>query len=279
MKTWTKRILKISGISFLILVLVALGILYYQRHDLFFLYYAYTKQTDKAASYMTRVIERDPDNLKLRIMRYLVLFPKVKIGENNQDICETVIEDCNKIMELDPKLTDEMTKHRNKADASIHFHQSMEHYQKGDLEKAAEDYMAAYKLFPDRPLEEAPDFPYIYVLSHHKEYDKSIKFYTIYVERFPEVGLAYYFRGQIYAEKDDHEKALADFDSAIELIGDHRDYEYSNIYRSKAELCEKLGKIEAAIEAYRGFVEGDFESVPDAHIEEAKERIKALEEI
>ena len=82
----------------------------------------------------------------------------------------------------------------------------------------------------------------------------------------------YFNRGLAYYKKGEHDRAISDYDRAIEI-----NPRYAGAYYNKALACEKDGRTKEAIEAYKGFIQ----CAPSQYarqIEHARERIRELEE-
>lgn len=82
---------------------------------------------------------------------------------------------------------------------------------------------------------------------------------------------AYANRGVAYGNKGIYDKAISDFNKAVEL-----NPEYPDVYFNKALLCEKTGRIREAVETYKEFIQ----YAPPQYsriIEHAKQRIIKLE--
>ena len=285
MKKWIKRILKISGTLLIILIVIIAVTLFFQRHTILTVYYFNTNQNAKAIPHLQKII-KDPDDLNYQLWRFYLLYPRLTERQNIIEICEMLIEDSTKLIEA--QLDDDglYTKGRNDATAIIHNNLSWKYFKNGEYEKSADEYMIAHNAKPSCPphcglQENAPSFAFLN--SSSIGLDKALTFYNIYTQKYPDAGYAYYFRGIVYADSNDYEKALDDFDRAIELCADSKQNftfnSYAGFFVDKAESCEKLGKAEEAIEAYRGYIKYGENSIPILTDKEVSERIKALEGI
>ena len=280
MKKWIKRILMIVGSLLLVLILVILGFLFYFRHTAMSIYYMKKEMNDKAVPHLEKMV-RNPDNREERVRRFMLLYPQIDDEMNNKEICEMVISDSTKLIELEPDRKKYYKRARNYTTAKMHYYSSWAHFKSCDYEKSADEYMLAHnqKLPNFYCGENAPSFGH--VNGSAIGFDKALSYYNIYIEKYPNAGHAFYFRGKIYADNNNYEKALDDFDKAIELCADSKPndtlFSYGGFLIDKAETCEKLGKTKEAIEAYKEYIKfGDnsYHSLSDA---EVSDRIKALE--
>ncbi|WP_367018793.1 tetratricopeptide repeat protein [Priestia koreensis] len=65
-----------------------------------------------------------------------------------------------------------------------------------------------------------------------KEYDKALTDYNKAIELAPNEDHYYYLRGNLYKETEDYEKTLADCNKAIELAPDEKPYYIrDNLYK------------------------------------------------
>ena len=78
-----------------------------------------------------------------------------------------------------------------------------------------------------------------------KKHDKAIEDYNKAIELDPEYATAYYNRGNAYAKLKKYEKAIEDYNKAIEL-----NPEYAMAYNNRGNAYDELKKHEKAIEDY-----------------------------
>ena len=143
------------------------------------------------------------------------------------------------------------------------------YYNRGLYDKAISDFT--------RAIEIDPKYVLTYLnrgLSYNKKglYDKAISDYSMAIEISPKYALAYHNRGVANYNKRLYDKAISDFTRAIEI-----DPKYVLAFYSKALSCEKVGRINEALEAYKTFIQN---APPDKYassIEWAMKRIIELE--
>jgi len=82
-----------------------------------------------------------------------------------------------------------------------------------------------------------------------KYYKQAISDYTYYLERKPDDRATYFVRGELFYIFGDFEKAISDFDKSFDST-----IEDGLIYYYKAISCENLGRIEDAIETWKGIL-------------------------
>jgi tetratricopeptide (TPR) repeat protein len=97
--------------------------------------------------------------------------------------------------------------------------------------------------------------------------------YNRFIELNPEHVSGYINRGIVYVRKKLYDMAIEDFDRAIS-----RDKESANAYFNKALVCEKVGKIKEAIEAYKNFINYATPKLA-SYVDGAKDRIVELEKV
>ena len=81
----------------------------------------------------------------------------------------------------------------------------------------------------------------------------------------------YINRGILYVKKGMYDKAINDFNKAIEA-----NPESANAYFNKALVCEKAGRVNDAIEAYKNFIKFATPQL-STYVEGAKDRIAELQ--
>lgn len=102
------------------------------------------------------------------------------------------------------------------------------------------------------------------------DYEKAIADYHQALRINPHDGNAYHHRGTAYLHGGDPERAIADFNKVIEI-----NLRFTETYFNKALACENMGRLDEALESYRGFIE----NVPPRYthyIQYAKKRISEL---
>jgi len=83
-----------------------------------------------------------------------------------------------------------------------------------------------------------------------EEHEKALAAYNRAIELKPDYAIAYHNRGLLHVKLDQNEKAIEDFDKAIEL-----DDRFSNAYRNRGQLHLKLKNYEQAIESFSQLLE------------------------
>jgi tetratricopeptide (TPR) repeat protein len=110
-------------------------------------------------------------------------------------------------------------------------------------------------------------------LAYHEkdQYDKAVADYSKAIEICPRYAGAYRNRGVAYHNKRQYDEAIADYSKAIEI-----NPRYYKAYCNKATTCERAGYIREAIEAYIGLIMYA-PSKDTGQIKHARERIKELD--
>jgi|WetSurMetagenome_2_1015567.scaffolds.fasta_scaffold119271_1 transitional endoplasmic reticulum ATPase len=144
----------------------------------------------------------------------------------------------------------------NPTDAKTYYQQGNDYYEKGDYDKAIENYNMAILL--------NPVFSEAYfnrALSYYqlKNFDKSIADYTKSMELDPQNPIIYNNRGDAFYRKQDFQSAVKDYDKAIQLNPNYlkafynRGLSYASIeeYEKAVEDFSKVIKLKADFaEAY-----------------------------
>ena len=120
-------------------------------------------------------------------------------------------------------------------------------YEKGEYDKALENYNKAIEL--------NPNYAKAYnncglVWDEKEEYDKAIENYNKAIELDPNYIDAYNNRGNAWYEGGEYDKALADCDKTIEL-----DPKYSNAYYNRGLLWDEKEEYDKALEDYNKAIE------------------------
>ena len=104
------------------------------------------------------------------------------------------------------------------------------------------------------------------------QYDQAIQAFTKYIELTPEAHFgAYYYRGVCSFNKGLYDAAISDFNHTIKVQPD-----YAGAYWAKALACEKVNRIDAAIEAYRFFIQYGVSKEDQSRVQQAWQRIDEL---
>ena len=190
---------------------------------------------EEKISLLSKTVEIDPFHRKA-FYRRAILWNS--IGQWPQ-----VIEDCDKLLKLDPD-NGEVFRLRGNAKKAM-----------GDIDAAKEDFKKASELKDS-----------IYFVSkginHIKtsEYELAVLNFNDAVEKNPEQAIAFANRGVARAQLNDLEGAIADYTKAIELAPD-----YINAYKNRANAYEKTGQ--------QDFAEHDLEKINEIE-KEKKEKME-----
>ncbi len=202
------------------------------------------------------------------------------------------------------------------SDPKEYYYKGNDHYEKGNYDKAIENYNTAIIL--------NPNFPEAYFnrgLCYYvkKDYDKAIKDYTKAAEQDSENPVifnnrgdayyrkqeynkaimdydkavtlnssylkSYYNRGLAYAVLEDYDKAIEDFSKVIELDTDFAEayyvrglaYEYLESYDKATEDYEKALKLNPEMEEAAAHLEGVENKKSEEGGDKAKESVKLVE--
>ena len=189
--------------------------------------------------------------------------------------------------------------HSSPTDARTYYHRGNGYYEKGDYDKAIENYNMAIVL--------NPNFPEAYFnrgLSYYnkKQFDKSVGDYTKAAELDPRNAVIYNNRGDAYYRKQDFDRAIVDYDKAIALNPKYlkafynrglayacqQDYEravkdfdkvielnpsFAEAYHIRGLAFDYMGNYERAIADYEKSIElnPDFDEAK-THLEQAKQK-------
>ena len=169
------------------------------------------------------------------------------------------------------------------------FSDGLDYYQKGEFDRAIEDYTKAIELKPDfadaycvrafayfigtgevnraikdydEAIELRPDDADIYcgrglVYAKKGEFDRAIEDYNRAIKFKPDHANAYYCRGIAYFNKGDHDRALKDFDKVIELKPNYGEAYFNRAlaYENKGDLDRALKDFDKAIKLKRDFAD------------------------
>jgi len=118
---------------------------------------------------------------------------------------------------------------------------------KGDFDKAIQNY--------DKAIELKPDYAEAYnnrgvAYGEKDDFDKAIQNYDKAIELKPDYAKAYNNRGVAYVEKRDFDKAIQNYDKAIELKPDYAEayYNRGNVYSRKDDFDKAIQNYDKAIE-------------------------------
>lgn len=101
----------------------------------------------------------------------------------------------------------------NVEEAKEYYNKGLEYFKAGDFGKALEKYDKAIELNPNN----ADIYTDRGLACENNGLDCAIKNYSEAIKIDPKSAMAHYKRGKIYAIKEEHKKAIKDFDEAIRL--------------------------------------------------------------
>jgi len=192
-------------------------------------------------------------------------------------------------------------KRTSSIDARTYYQQGNDYYEKGDYERAIEDYNMAILLSPvfseayfnralsyyqlknfdkavgdySKASELDPKNPIIYnnrgdAYYRKQDYSSAIKDYDKSILLNPDYLKAFYNRGLSYASLEDYEKAIEDFTKVLELKND-----FAEAYHLRGLAYEYNGMLDKAVEDYEKALKLNPE-LEDAktHLDSAKEKIE-----
>src|SRR5262249_47272894 len=126
-----------------------------------------------------------------------------------------------------------------------HYCRGLAYSKKGDLDRAAGDFLKAIHLGCDRR-EALPIFQNLSnIYSSTKAYDKAITDFTEVIRLYPKNKLGYYWRGWAFNWKGEYGKAIADFSEAIA-----RDPNEPDVFSSRGGIYYALQEYDKAIADY-----------------------------
>ncbi len=176
----------------------------------------------------------------------------VKIAEyekRSKDCLEQIEEAAKEAQNVLQQTKDERKQSEeaaSSAKADMHFTQALTYQNEGELDKAIEEYGRSIA---------AKESSVAYnnrgnCWAEKEEFDKAITDYNKAIELDPKFALAYNNRGLIWDDKGDFDKAIADFNKAIELNPkDARFYSNRGVtWRKKGEFDKATADYDKAIE-------------------------------
>jgi SpoVK/Ycf46/Vps4 family AAA+-type ATPase len=153
----------------------------------------------------------------------------------------------------------------NPAFAEAYFNRGLSYYNKKDFDKAISDYNRAAELDPRNAIiyNNRGDAYY-----RKQDFDKSIVDYDKAISLNPKYLKAFYNRGLAYACQQDYERAVKDFDKVVELNPN-----FSEAYHIRGLAYDYMGNLEKAIADYDKAIElkPDFTEAI-SHREQAKQK-------
>ena len=123
------------------------------------------------------------------------------------------------------------------------FNLGLVHIEKGDFEEALRDY----NIFLEKI---DPGYAVAYnnrgiAYFRLKKYDRAMENYNKAIELDPDSGLTYSNRGVVYSDMKQYERAIEDYNKAIELNPEH-----ANAYTNRGTAYRDKGALERALEDY-----------------------------
>ena len=116
------------------------------------------------------------------------------------------------------------------------------YYEKGDYDRAIQDYNEAIRLNPKETLSHVARGD---AYKKKGDFDRAIQDFDEAIRLNANYERAYYDRGGAYIDKDDYDRAIQDFDEAIHLNSND-----TNAYNDRGVACAKKGDYDRAIRDY-----------------------------
>ncbi|MBI4833289.1 MAG: tetratricopeptide repeat protein [Planctomycetes bacterium] len=200
------------------------------------------KKPDEALADFQKIIEIDPEGY----MGYLV---KGRL-EYEQGNHEAALKEFNKAIEL-------------KNDPEAYLWRATDYVRLKNMKLALADYQKAAQLGEDRFSVQSSLAYFYYAMG---TYDKALEYYNKSLKILPKDPVDLYYRGSVYVELGEAEKALADFNRSIEVEPVCNDIGYV-VYLRRAEIYNHKGDLEKALadfnEAIRIFETMPFKSMKE----------------
>ena len=217
----------------------------------------------KAIGDYDKVIELSPELPDAYCARGMAYCGRAMKQMNRAEI-EKALSDYDKAIKLDPAFTE------------AYLMRGLAHKLSGKYDKALADYNKALELDPanasakdsikqlqDERASAPPEGknPAFYcergsAYLNGGEVDKALADFNKAVELNPGLALAYCNRGSVYISKNEYDKALSDLNKAIELVPD-----FSMAYNNRGMVYKKRGEYEKALSDYNKAIELDHENV------------------
>ena len=143
------------------------------------------------------------------------------------------------------RTVDEVLKGKIKTQAGVHFFRGVSYGNRGQHDRAIEEFTRAIKLNPNHP-DTYYDRGIIY--DRRGQPDLAIRDYTRAIKINPRFVLAFLNRGNNYLGKKQYDRAIADFTRAIEInpkyaeAYSNRGFVYINRIRDRAKGCKDYKK-------------------------------------
>lgn len=151
--------------------------------------------------------------------------------------------------------------------SEAYFNRALSYYQLKNFEKSTKDYTKAIELDPKNPImyNNRGDAYY-----RKEDFHSAIKDYDKAISLNPEYLKAYYNRGLSYASLEDYEKAIADFTKVVDLKAD-----FAEAYHLRGLAYEYNGNLDKAVKDYEKAIEINPE-LEDAktHLDAAKGKME-----
>lgn len=125
-------------------------------------------------------------------------------------------------------------KRKREAEAEEFYNSGVKHAEKGEFDKAIEQFNKAIELNPNSAgLYNNRGVSYF----RKQNFDQAIRDYNKAIELNPNHFLAYYLRGLVYQIKGNYTQAIKDFTKAIELQPS-----YTSIYSNRSNAYDEIGE-------------------------------------
>ncbi len=131
--------------------------------------------------------------------------------------------------------------------SEAYFNRALSYYQLKNFEKSVKDYTKAIELDPKNPIMYNNRGDAFY---RKEDFHSAIKDYDKAISLNPEYLKAYYNRGLSYASLEDYEKAIADFTKVVELKTD-----FAEAYHLRGLAYEYNGNLDKAVKDYEKAIE------------------------
>jgi tetratricopeptide (TPR) repeat protein len=97
-------------------------------------------------------------------------------------------------------------------------------------------------------------------LAHEKlqQYDQALQDYDLALQIVPAFGMAYHYRGHVYAKRHDDERAIAEYDQALRCVdavqidvqGTLVTTDVAGVQYDRGNALSRLGRYQEAVESY-----------------------------
>ena len=195
-------------------------------------YYAAAQKAYQQGNYNEAISNID-NAIKLDSTKVDYYLVRAQIKINLKNFTEAIVDDLNKVIELNPKNPKIVEIYNNRGYAKYHLK---------DYTGAITDYNKAIELDPKYAL---AYFNRGLVKTKTHDYTGAVSDYSKIIAMNPKNPVAYHDRGVVKYLVGDYTGAITDFDKAIEL-----DPKYALAYNFRGESKEKLGNFAGAADDY-----------------------------